>query len=189
MSSRSSTRNVGPSRRTLRFTRALEQAENSTRIVQTGNHALLSPVDRSTNVFIYHQITAMAELDPSTAPASYQLQAPSGLGGYRNWLDSVSAGVAADGGTIEAWNFPGNSGFLGMPASLVQSMAEIISAGVAPITSAPDDGAALGFIAPAFVTAASSTAHFTGTDAVLLGTAATQSCAPSSWPARPPHWK
>jgi hypothetical protein len=151
----------------------LQQARDSTRLVQPGNHALTSLLDDS-NAFVYHQMAADAALDPSTAPGSYQMQAPIGLGGFGNWPSTVSTGVGANGGDIEAWNFPGTSGFLGLPPAIVQSLSEIIAAGVAPVTGAPADGSALGFIAPAYVTAATSTAAFTGTDAVLLATAVAQ---------------
>ena len=67
------------------------------------------------------------------------------------------------------------TGFTGMPVSAVEALAEIISAGVAPTTYAPADGSALDFIAPADVTFSGSAANFTGTNAVLIASAATQS--------------
>ena len=56
----------------------LQQAQNSARIVQAGNHRLEDPVYTADN-FLYSQLQAGAALDPAFAPASYQTQSPDGL--------------------------------------------------------------------------------------------------------------
>ncbi len=138
-----------------------------------GNHALQAPISGS-NVFVYAQMTADAALDPSTTPGSFQTQSPIGLEGYADWAPTVSAGIAANGSDIELWDGPGTTGFVGLPGSVVQALAEIVSAGIAPTTYAPADGSALGFIAPAYVTGVGDTAAFSGTNAVLIASSVAQ---------------
>ncbi len=153
----------------------LQQAQNSTRLVQPGNHALSFDLSSNGNAFVYAQMAADAMLDGATAPGSFQTNSPLVLQGFANWPLAVSNGVGANGSDIELWDGPNTSGFTGLPASAVQTLAEIVSAGIAPTTYATGDGSALGFIAPVFVTASGDTAAFTGTDAVLLATSVPQS--------------
>ena len=56
----------------------LQQARNSTRIVQPGNHALQTP-DLLHSTFLYAQMTADAALDPATTQGSFQTESPIGL--------------------------------------------------------------------------------------------------------------
>jgi hypothetical protein len=57
----------------------LQEAENAGRIVQAGNHALNNPLPTS-DAFVYAQLQTDEELDPTTAPASYQTASPLNLG-------------------------------------------------------------------------------------------------------------
>src|SRR6266436_6280618 len=142
----------------------LQQAQNSTRLVQAGNHALNNPLPTSDS-FVYAQLAAYATLDPAMAPASYQTASPKNLGSFGNWPNAVAQGVAADAGDIELWDGPGSTGFLGLPPSQVQALAATLAAGNPPVTTgAPDDGSALGFIAPAFASGAAGTVAFSGVD-------------------------
>jgi hypothetical protein len=100
-------------------------------------------------------MAACAALDPAMAPASYQTASPKTLGSFGNWPNVVAQGVASDAGDIELWDGPGSIGFLGLPPSQVQALAATLAAGNPPVTTgAPDDGSALGFIAPAFASGA-----------------------------------
>jgi T5SS/PEP-CTERM-associated repeat protein len=57
----------------------------------------------------------------------------------------------------------------------VQALAATLAAGNPPVTTgAPDDGSALGFIAPAFASGAAGTVAFSGVDALLLASVAPQ---------------
>ncbi|MBV8410386.1 MAG: hypothetical protein JOY64_22360, partial [Alphaproteobacteria bacterium] len=165
----------------------LQQARNSTRVVQGGNHALRSPI-YAPDSFVYVQLAADAMLDPNAAPASYQTASPDLLAGlpgsgtypnftgdFANWPDTVAAGVQFDAGDIELWDFsgpPGSgiNGFLSLAPSQLQFLATLLAAGNPPPNAgAPDTGAPLGFVAPAFVTgAAGGPIAFTGTSAVLV---------------------
>ena len=53
-------------------------------------------------------------------------------------------------------------------------LAQLVANGVAPVTGAPDDGSALGFVAPAFITGAAGAIRFSSTNALLLASAAAQ---------------
>ena len=97
----------------------LQQARNSTRMVQAGNHALNYPT-YSFLTFLYSQMTADAALDPAATPASFQTDSPDMLaasassGSYPNftgpvadWPNAVANGMLSNGGNIELWNFSG----------------------------------------------------------------------------------
>jgi T5SS/PEP-CTERM-associated repeat protein len=153
----------------------LQQARNSTRLVQAGNHALNNPLP-SSDSFVYVQLAEAAALDPATTPASYQTASPVNLGNFANWPNAVLNGVAANAGDIELWDGPASTGFTGLSPSQVKALAAIVADGSPPPTAdAPDDGSGLGFIAPAFVTGAPGTVAFSGTSAVLLASVTTQS--------------
>jgi T5SS/PEP-CTERM-associated repeat protein len=166
----------------------LQQARNSTRLVQGGNHALRNPL-YAPDGFVYAQLAADAMLDPAAAPSSFQTASPDLLATlanfgtynfptpYQDWPNSVANGVMSNAGDIELWNFsgPGITGFLNLPAAQMQFLATLIAAGNAPSTvGAPDDGSPLGFLAPAFGTGASSTVSFSGIQAVLVASAVPQ---------------
>ena len=153
----------------------LQQAQNSSRLVQAGNHALRNPL-YSADSAVYGQLAADAALNPEVAPNSFQTASPVVFfPTYSNWQAAIAAGVALDAGNIELWDFPGTTGFTGLSASQVQGLAAILAAGSPPPTAgAPDDGSALGFIAPAFATGASGTVAFSGTNAVLLASVTPQ---------------
>ena len=164
----------------------LQEAENSARVVQAGNHALNNPLPTS-DAFVYAQIAEDAALAGTSAPGSYQTASPVNLGtnesagsqpswgAYADWPNAVTQGVAANAGNIELWDGPGTTGFTGLLPSQVQDLAALLAAGNAPVAGAPDDGAALGFTAPASVTGAAGTIAFSGVDAVLLASATAQS--------------
>ena len=83
----------------------------------------------------------------------------------------------ANGGDIELWSFSGPqgtaiSGYVNMTSAQLNFLADIVANGVAPVTEAPADGSALGFQAPAFITATAGTIRFSGTNALLLESAA-----------------
>lgn len=170
-----------------------QQARNSTRLVQVGNHALNVPWP-SADAFVYAQLQAAAALDPSTVPGSYQTASPGVLktqpfpvippslgsypsftGDYTLWPYAVANGVLANAGDIELWDGPGTTGFTGLLPSQVQTLAAIVAAGTAPMTGAPADGSALGFIAPAHVTGSAGPVAFSGVGAVLLASTTAQS--------------
>ena len=172
----------------------LQQARNSTRIVQPGNHRLQDPIYVADN-FLYNQMTADVALTSTASPASYQTASPDGLyklassgpyanfsGAYANWPGTVANGVLANTGDVELWNYSGPSiagtttinGFLSLSPEQAQFLAVLLAAGNAPTTGAPADGSPLGFVAPAFVTGAAGTISFSGTDAILLASAASQ---------------
>src|SRR5258708_17129794 len=138
---------VGKSSSDPNFTLAvLQQAQNSTRLVQAGNHALNNPLPTSDS-FVYAQLAAYATLDPAMAPASYQTASPKNLGSFGNWPNAVAQGVAADAGDIELWDGPGSTGFLGLPPSQVQALAATLAAANPPVpTAPPDHGSPLAFI-------------------------------------------
>jgi hypothetical protein len=174
----------------------LQQAHNSTRIVQAGNHRLTNPL-YAPDAFVYLQLAADAALDPSSAPASYQTASPAGLfdlrgngthqplftGDYADWPDSVAAGVRTNAGNVELWDIPRPPGGPGNPPGFpfptlqpdqIQFLKTLLDAGNAPTTPTSDDGSALGFLAPAFATGSSATIAFTGTNCVLLESATGQ---------------
>ena len=168
----------------------LQQAQNSARIVQAGNHRLEDPVYTADN-FLYSQLQAGAALDPAFAPASYQTQSPDGLaentptvsnpdftGPYADWPGAIAQGVASGAGDVELWAYSGPTnavnGFQTLSSSQVQILATQLAAGAPPTGGAPDDGSALGFVAPAFVTGAAGTVAFTGTGSVLLASTTSQ---------------
>jgi T5SS/PEP-CTERM-associated repeat protein len=153
----------------------LQQARNSTRLVQAGNHALRNPL-YSFDSAIYGQLAADAALNPAVAPNSFQTASPFVFfPTYADWQAAIVNGVALDAGNIELWDFPGSSGFTGLSANGVQALAAILAAGSPPPTAgAPDDGSALGFIAPAFATGAPGGVAFSGTNAVLLASVTPQ---------------
>jgi hypothetical protein len=151
----------------------LQEAENSSRTVQAGNHALNQIPDPS-DAFIYAQVAADAALDPTTVPGSFQTASPVNLGGFANWPSAIAEGVASDAGDIELWDGPGTTGFTGESQPFVAGLAGTLADGVAPVTNAPDNGAQLAFIAPASVSGTAGAIAFTGTRAVLLASASTQ---------------
>jgi hypothetical protein len=53
----------------------LQEAENSTRLVQAGNHALDNPL-YGADSFVYAQLAEDAALDSATVPGSYQTASP-----------------------------------------------------------------------------------------------------------------
>jgi hypothetical protein len=57
----------------------LQQARNSSRLVQAGKHALHNPLSNTGLEFVYGQMAASEVLDPSTAPASYQAGIPGSI--------------------------------------------------------------------------------------------------------------
>jgi hypothetical protein len=148
----------------------LQEAENSSRTVQAGNHALNTPTSTAdpSDAFIYLQLAEDAALNPATVPASYQTASPVNLGGFPNWAAAVAHGAASDGGDIELWDGPGTTGFTGETPAFVAGLAAILADGVAPVAGEPDDGAPLGFVAPASVTGTAGAIAFAGTNAVLL---------------------
>ena len=136
----------------------LQQARNSTRMVQAGNHALNYPT-YSFLTFLYSQMTADAALDPAATPASFQTELAGHacgerkLGSYPNftgpvadWPNAVANGMLSNGGNIELWNFSDTddaSGFQSLSPGQVNTLAQIVANGIAPTTGAPDDGSAL----------------------------------------------
>lgn len=152
----------------------LQQARNSARIVQAGNHALRDPL-YSPDGLVYGQLAGDALVKPGAVSNSFQTAAPIILGGYSGWQSTVAQGVALNAGDIELWDFPTApsvpNGFLTFAPAQLQGLAAILSAGSAPTTGPPDDGSALGFVAPGVVTGAPGHIAFTGTDAVLLTSA------------------
>jgi T5SS/PEP-CTERM-associated repeat protein len=177
----------------------LQQARNSTRIVQPGNHRLQSPIYTADN-FVYGQMTADAALDPAAAPGSFQTASPDGLmqltsqitdpstypdfpitGSYAVWPYAIANGVASHTGNVELWDYSGDvppfpviNGFLNLTQTQAQDLRTQLAAGTSPATGVPNDGSALGFVAPAFVTGPPGTVAFSGTGAVLLASAAPQ---------------
>src|SRR5580704_3086947 len=112
----------------------LQQAQNSTRLVQAGNHALRNPL-YSADSAVYGQLAADAALNPEVAPNSFQTASPVVFfPTYSNWQAAIAAGVALDAGNIELWDFPGTTGFTGLSASQVQGLAAILAAGSPPPT-------------------------------------------------------
>lgn len=148
----------------------LQEAENSSRTVQAGNHALNNPLP-SQQAFLYAQIATDAALNPASVPASYQTDYPANLGPYANWSNAISDGVATDAGDIELWDTPVLQGFESKSPASIAALATDLANGVAPVTGAPDNGQPLAFIAPAVVTATPGTIGFSGVDAVLLASA------------------
>ena len=153
----------------------LQQARNAARIVQAGNHAIRDPQYAPDDV-VYGQFAQDAALKPGSVSNSFQTAAPIILAGYPGWQGAVSNGVHWNAGNIELWNFPvppqSPNGFLSFTPEQLKGLAAILSAGSPPPTAgAPDDGSALGFIAPGAVTGAPGRIAFTGTDAVLLASA------------------
>jgi T5SS/PEP-CTERM-associated repeat protein len=167
----------------------LQETRNSTRLVQAGNHALDNP-QHSQLPYLYAQLTADAALTTAAAPNSYQTASPDLLathsgtnpdftGDYSNWPNAIANGIAANGGNIELWDFSGPqdsdvNGFLGLTTGQMAELAAMVANGVAPVTEAPANGAALGFQAPAFITGPAGIIQFTGTGALLLASAAPQ---------------
>src|SRR5258708_38179212 len=142
----------------------LQQARNSTRLVQAGNHALNNPL-YSTDAFVYAQMGADAALDPAAAPGSYQTNVPGILvlpgdpntppGSYANWPNVVAQGVAANAGNIELWDWPtgpSDPRFTLAPTASLKDLHTILASGTAPLPGAPPDGSSLDFIAPARAT-------------------------------------
>lgn len=150
----------------------LQQARNSARIVQAGNHALRDPLYSPDDV-VYGQLANDAMVKPGSVSNSFQTAAPIILAGYPGWQAAVGQGVLLNAGNIELWDFPTTAGtpngFLSFSAAELQGLASILAAGSPPpTTGAPDDGSLLGFIAPGSVTAAPGRVAFSGTDAILL---------------------
>src|SRR5918993_647428 len=150
----------------------LQQARNSARIVQAGNHALRDPLYSPDDV-VYGQLANDAMVKPGSVSNSFQTAAPIILAGYPGWQAAIGQGVLLNAGNIELWDFPTSpgvpNGFLSFSAAELQGLASILAAGSPPpTTGAPDDGSLLGFIAPGSVTGAPGRIAFTGTDAVLL---------------------
>jgi hypothetical protein len=158
----------------------LQLATNSSRTVQAGNHALNNPWPQADS-FVYAQMAADAALDPNTVTGSYQTASPKVLEQsetsappYANWGSTVAQGAAANAGDIELWDEPGTTGFTGLSLDAIEQLGGTLAAGTAPVTGAPDDGAALGFVAPGLVTGASGSIALTGVDAVLLASKSVQ---------------
>jgi len=150
----------------------LQQARNSGRIVQAGNHALRDPLYSPDDV-VYGQLANDAMVKPGAVSNSFQTAAPIILAGYPGWQGAVAQGVQLNAGNIELWDFPTTpntpNGFLSFTPAQMQGLAAILAAGSPPPTAgAPDDGSSLAFIAPGAVTGAPGRVAFTGTDAVLL---------------------
>lgn len=150
----------------------LQQARNSARIVQAGNHAIRDPQYAPDNV-VYGQLTQDAAVKPGAVPNSFQTAAPIILADYPGWQGAVANGVVWNAGNIELWDFPtaagAPNGFLSLSPAQLQGLAALLSAGSPPPTAgAPDDGSVLGFIAPGVVRGAPGAIAFTGTDAILL---------------------
>ena len=150
----------------------LQQARNSGRLVQAGNHALRDPL-YSPDDDVYGQLANDAVVKPGSVSNSFQTAAPIILADYPGWQGAVSQGVLLNAGNIELWDFPTNAGvpngFLSFTPAQMQGLASILAAGSPPpTTGAPDDGSLLGFIAPAPVSGAPGRVAFSGTDAVLL---------------------
>ncbi|HYX02745.1 MAG TPA: hypothetical protein VE963_11695, partial [Reyranella sp.] len=150
----------------------LQQARNSTRLVQAGNHTIGANFPSVT--FILEQLAADAELDPSAVAASYQTCSPKLLGDtpgnsdYANWQAAVQIGVNANAGDIELWDYSENNGFLGLSPSQVSGLGTTLANGIAPTTGAPADGSALAFLAPGSVSGSAGAIAFTGVGALLL---------------------
>ena len=87
---------------------------------------------------------------------------------YANWGSAVAQGAAANAGDIELWDGPNGTGFTGLSLDAVEQLGGTLAAGIAPVTGAPDDGAALGFVAPGLVTGDPGSIALSGVDAVLL---------------------
>ena len=156
----------------------MQQARNSSRMVQSGNHALRDPL-YSPDEMVYGQLAGDAALKPGAVPNSFQSAAPSILVDYAGWQGMVAAGVGLNAGNIELWDYPTPpqfpNGFLSFSPGQLQGLAAILAAGSPPpVAGAPDDGSALGFVAPAFITGAPGRVAFTGTDALLLASGASQ---------------
>ncbi len=150
----------------------LQQARNSGRIVQAGNHALRDPLYSPDDV-VYSQLANDAMVKPGAVSNSFQTAAPIILAGFPGWQSTVSQGVQLNAGNIELWDFPTNAGvpngFLSFTPAQLANLASILAAGSPPpTTGAPDDGSSLAFIAPGAVSGAPGRVAFTGTDAVLL---------------------
>ena len=153
----------------------LQQARNSARIVQAGNHAIRNPQYAPDDV-VYGQLAQDATVKPGAVVNSFQTAAPIILVDYAGWQGAIANGVLWNGGNIELWNFPTPpaqpNGFLSFSPQQVQGLAAILSAGSPPPnTGVPDDGSALSWIAPGSVTGAPGRIAFTGTDAILLASA------------------
>ena len=153
----------------------LQQARNSARIVQAGNHAIRNPQYAPDDV-VYGQLAQDATVKPGAVVNSFQTAAPIILVDYAGWQGAIANGVLWNGGNIELWDFPTPpaqpNGFLSFSPQQVQGLAAILSAGSPPPnTGAPDDGSALSWIAPGSVTGAPGRIAFTGTDAILLASA------------------
>src|SRR5215831_4129992 len=150
----------------------LQQARNSTRLVQAGNHTI--GANFASVTFILEQLAADAQLDPAAAPASYQTCSPKLLGDtpgnsdYANWQAAVQIGVNANAGDIELWDYSENNGFLGLSPAQVSGLGTTLANGIAPTTGAPADGSALAFLAPGFVSGSTGAIAFTGVGALLL---------------------
>ena len=157
----------------------LQLATNSSRTVQAGNHALNNPLPQADS-FVYAQMAADAALDPNTVLGSYQTASPKVLeqgetsAPYANWGSAVAQGAAANGGDIELWDEPNGTGFTGLSLNAIEQLGGTLAAGIAPVTGVPDDGAALGFVAPGLVTGAPGSIALTGVDAVLLASKSVQ---------------
>jgi hypothetical protein len=159
----------------------LQLATNSSRAVQAGNHALNNPWPQADS-FVYAQMAADAALDSSTLPGSYQTASPKVLGQdepngsppYANWGSAVAQGAAANAGDIELWDGPESTGFTGLSLDAVEQLGGTLAAGIAPVTGAPADHAALGFVAPGVVTGAPGSIALSGVDAVLLASQSVQ---------------
>ena len=88
----------------------LQQARNSTRMVQAGNHTIGAGF--ASVSFILQQMAADAQLDPSAVPASYQTASPLKLGDTPGLVELHRAGrmrcrsaSTANAGNIELWDY------------------------------------------------------------------------------------
>jgi hypothetical protein len=82
----------------------LQQARNSARIVQAGNHALRDPLYSPDDV-VYGQLANDAMVKPGSVSNSFQTAAPIILAGYPGWQAAVGQGVLLNAGNIELWDF------------------------------------------------------------------------------------
>ena len=149
----------------------LQQARNSARIVQAGNHAL-----RTRSIRRRRRLRPARQRRHGQAGVGQQ-QLPDGRADHPGGLPGLAGrrgqGVLLNAGNIELWDFPTNAGmpngFLSFSAAEFQGLASILAAGSPPpTTGAPDDGSLLGFIAPGSITGAPGRVAFSGTNAILL---------------------
>ena len=85
----------------------LQQARNSSRLVQPGNHALRQPALRPRRLRLRPDRRRTPRSIRRRAPASFQTASPSHpCRPYANWQATIANGVASNAGDIELWDFP-----------------------------------------------------------------------------------